>query len=61
MKSKKGNIMNYFLDTIKERIWPSFINRKSKMKWVGFHGSHADKMNPNYKSYTIVKKQKPKS
>tara|TARA_R100001594_G_scaffold122221_1_gene158314 strand:- start:4449 stop:4649 length:201 start_codon:yes stop_codon:yes gene_type:complete len=51
-------VMNYFLDAIKEKINPSFINKKDKYKWIGVHSM--SNPNPNYKEYTIVKKQKPK-
>ena len=51
--------MNYFIEAIKEKFRPSFINRKNKYKWIGVH--QTTNPNPNYKEYTIVKKQKPKS
>ena len=27
--------MSYFIEAIKEKFWPSFINRKNKYKWIG--------------------------
>ena len=30
-------IMIYFLNAIKEKINPSFINRKDKYKWLSIH------------------------
>tara|TARA_B100000029_G_scaffold113593_2_gene105911 strand:- start:6541 stop:6786 length:246 start_codon:yes stop_codon:yes gene_type:complete len=40
-KKKKINyirrIMSYFLNAIKEKINPSFINRKNKYKWLSIH------------------------
>ena len=29
--------MSYFLNAIKEKINPSFINRKNKYKWLSIH------------------------
>ena len=51
--------MSYFLEAIKEKIWPSFINRKDKYKWLGVHPMNNP--NPNHKLYTIVKKKKSQS
>tara|TARA_A100000171_G_scaffold13283_1_gene11219 strand:+ start:2114 stop:2296 length:183 start_codon:yes stop_codon:yes gene_type:complete len=58
MKVRKSNIMSYFIEAIKEKFWPSFINRKNKYKWIGVHS--VNNANPNHKEYTIVKKQKSK-
>ena len=59
-KRRKGNnIMSYFLEAIKEKIWPSFINRKDKYKWLGVHSMKDP--NPNHKQFTIVKKKKSQS
>tara|TARA_R100000700_G_C3069697_1_gene80500 strand:- start:128 stop:286 length:159 start_codon:yes stop_codon:yes gene_type:complete len=51
--------MSYFLEAIKEKIWPSFINRKDKYKWLGVHSMKDP--NPNHKQFTIVKKKKSQS
>ena len=58
-KRKVVRFMNYFIEAIKEKFRPSFINRKNKYKWIGVH--QTTNPNPNYKEYTIVKKQKSKS
>ena len=50
--------MSYFIEAIKEKFWPSFINRKNKYKWIGIHS--VNNANPNHREYTIVKKQKAK-
>ena len=51
-------VMNYFLDAIKEKINPSFINKKDKYKWIGVHSM--SNPNPNHKTYTILKKNESK-
>lgn len=52
--------MSFFIEGIKERIWPTFVNEKNPMKWVFFHGSQASKENPRHKQYTIFKKHEPR-
>ena len=52
-------IMSIFIECVLEKFWPSFINRKNKYKWIGVHST--GNPNPNYKEYTIVKKQKFKN
>ena len=51
-------IMNYFLDAIKEKISPSFINKKAKYKWISVHSM--SNPNPNHKQYTLLKKNESK-
>jgi hypothetical protein len=48
--------MSFFIEAIKERIWPTFVNEKNPMKWVFFNGSQASKENPRHKNFTILKK-----
>ena len=50
--------MNYFLDAIKEKISPSFINKKDKYKWISVHSM--SNPNPNHKQYTLLKKNESK-
>ena len=50
--------MNYFLDAIKEKISPSFINKKAKYKWISVH--QMSNPNPNHKRFTILKKNESK-
>ena len=45
--------MSFFIEAIKERIWPTFVNEKNPMKWVFFNGSQASKESSNF---TILKK-----
>ena len=47
--------MSFFIEAIKERIWPTFVNEKNPMKWVFFNGNQ-DKENPRHKNFTILKK-----
>jgi hypothetical protein len=47
--------MSIFLECVIEKIWPSFINKKSKYKWIGVHSM--SNPNPNHKQYTLFKKK----
>jgi len=50
--------MSIFLECVIEKIWPSFINKKAKYKWISVHSM--SNPNPNYKKYTMLKKNESK-
>lgn len=51
-------IMSIFLECVIEKIWPNFINKKDKYKWIGVHPM--SNPNPNHKTYTLLKKHESK-
>jgi len=46
--------MSIFLECVIEKIWPNFINKKDKYKWIGVHPM--SNPNPNHNTYTLLKK-----
>ena len=51
-------IMSIFLECVIEKIWPSFINKKDKYKWIGVHSM--SNPCPIFKKYTMLKKNESK-
>ena len=50
--------MSIFIECVLEKFWPSFINKKDKYKWIGVHSM--SNPSPNYKKYTMLKKNESK-
>ena len=51
-------IMSIFIECVLEKLWPSFINKKDKYKWIGVHSM--SNPNPNHKRFTILKNNEPR-